>query len=124
MKYVEFRQEITGKGSGEGIKEFYIVPMSLGHIPYNSKLEDFPKLSELGVSIKENGRKIIRFGDGFPDPNNVHFFFDREEAEAQTVFLMTRQRMKLVRTLEEFDKKMDYKGRFQKAFEKHPEVFI
>lgn len=125
MKYTEFKKQITGEGVELGEKEFYIVPLSLEHKPLGIELEDFPKLSELEISMStKKGEKIINFSMGFPDPNNVYFFFDKEKAEAHTVFLMTRQRMKLIRALEEFDRKTDYKGRFQTSFDKFPEVFL
>ena len=127
MKYEEFKSTIVGKGAGLGTKEFWFVPKTLVSVSYATnqpKLEEYPVKSGVDVSMNKKGKKVIKFEDRFPDPNNVDFFFDKDEAEAYAVKLMTKQRHGLIRALEEFDRKTDYKGRFQLAFEKHPEVFI
>lgn len=127
MKYDEFRATVTGKGAGVGHKEFYIVPKTLASVSYQTnqpKLEEYPVKRSVEVSMNKKGKKVLQFENGFPDPHNVNFFFDESEAEVHAVKLMARHRAGLIRALEEFDRKTDYKGRFTVAFEKYPEVFV
>ncbi len=76
------------------------------------------------VSTNKKGNKVMKFEPYFPNPANIQFFFNKEEAEAHALFLMAKHRSSLIAALETFDRKTNYRSRFQVSFEKFPEVFF
>lgn len=124
MTFSELKFKLKREGS-LGTKTFYTVPKvyySRGNIDYTT----LPFVLSVTVIANKKGKRVLSFdNNGFGgDAIEMHFFIDRELADAYTTNLQALQHNKLIDALRDFEYDTKIKTKLPLFLDKFPDVFI
>lgn len=127
MTFSEFKFKLKREGT-HGPRTFYTVPKNDGTFIGNDAIHytELPHVLHVDVTTNKNGKKILDFHTGGfgGNPSDVHFFFDKELADAYAVKLQVVKQTALIKALRDFEHTTKINARLDIYLDKYPEIFI
>ena len=126
MTFSELKFQLKREGT-LGTKIFYTVPKNLNDMPetFGDRFIDLPYEKSVEVTSNKRGKKILNFNNGFGgNADLVHFFFDRELADAYAVKIQIIIHDKLLKDLQDFENATKIKARLKEFTDKFPEYIL